>query len=148
MTLLRYFVLICWQIMGAGYKIFTHLKITSYRHPHLINTLANITDMSPLFMGKCCHAIVWPKSKFLISNGYDSESMHIWPWIGKAKMRLRSGSFLTNCKQTAENMNKFSKTKRNYCLSNTFWLYQFRVKYASFKSYSHLKSEILIWVTL
>ena len=36
----------------------------------------------------------WPKSKFVISNGSSSELVHISPQVGKAKMCLRSGSFL------------------------------------------------------
>ena len=28
----------------------------------------------------------WPKSKFAISNGYNSENMHFRPHVGKAKM--------------------------------------------------------------
>ena len=28
----------------------------------------------------------WPKSKFAISNGYNSEDTHFWPHVGKAKM--------------------------------------------------------------
>ena len=31
----------------------------------------------------------WPKSKFEISFGYISETMHFWPIVGKAKMRFR-----------------------------------------------------------
>ena len=30
----------------------------------------------------------WPKSKFEICFGYNSECMHFWPYIGKAKMCL------------------------------------------------------------
>ena len=35
----------------------------------------------------------WPKSKFLILNGCNSETKHFWPCFVKAKMRLRGGSF-------------------------------------------------------
>ena len=35
----------------------------------------------------------WPKSKVATSNGCNSKSMHFWPYVGKAKMGLRSGSF-------------------------------------------------------
>ena len=34
--------------------------------------------------------------KFLISNGCNSETNHLWPYVGKAKMRLRGGSFFFN----------------------------------------------------
>ena len=48
----------------------------------------------------------WPKSKLPFSKGYYSETKHFWPHVGKAKMRLRGGSFfLENCKQTAEKSN-------------------------------------------
>ena len=45
----------------------------------------------------------WPKSKLPFSKGFNSETKLFWPHVGKAKMRLRGGSFfLKNCKQTAE----------------------------------------------
>ena len=47
--------------------------------------------------------------KVEISNGCNFLTVHIWPYVGKAKMGLRGGRFLKNCKQTAENRNKFSK---------------------------------------
>ena len=37
---------------------------------------------------------------------------------------------------------------KNYRFSNTFWLYHYWVRNAHRQSYTHLKSEILIWVTL
>ena len=30
----------------------------------------------------------WPKSKFANSNGYNSENIHFWPHVGKAKVGL------------------------------------------------------------
>ena len=39
-------------------------------------------------------------------------------------------------------------TPKNYRFSNTFWLYQHGVRNEHRQSYSHLKLEILIWVTL
>ena len=30
----------------------------------------------------------WPKSKFAILNGYNSENMHFWPQVGEAKVPL------------------------------------------------------------
>ena len=30
----------------------------------------------------------WPKSKFEICFGYNSENMSVWPYVGKAKMCL------------------------------------------------------------
>ena len=38
--------------------------------------------------------------------------------------------------------------KINVGAQNTFWLYQHGVRNAYFQSYSHLKQQILIWVTL
>ena len=38
--------------------------------------------------------------------------------------------------------------EKNYRLSNQFWLYQHGVRNASFQRQSHLKYQILIWVTL
>ena len=35
----------------------------------------------------------WPKSKLPFSKSYNSEYKHFWPYVGKAKMRLRGGSF-------------------------------------------------------
>ena len=40
------------------------------------------------------------------------------------------------------------KLIKNYRLSNTFWLYQHRVKYAPFLCYSHLKLQNFKWNTL
>ena len=39
------------------------------------------------------HYTGWPKSKSVISNGCASKAMHFWPYVGKAKMCLRGGSF-------------------------------------------------------
>ena len=38
--------------------------------------------------------------------------------------------------------------KKPHCLSNTFWLYQYRVNYAPFQCYSHLLLMIFNWNTL
>ena len=35
----------------------------------------------------------WPKSIFEMSFGYNSETMHFWPHVGKAKMCLRGVQF-------------------------------------------------------
>ena len=45
-------------------------------------------------------------------------------------------------------LKKLFFTIKNYRFSNTFWLYQYGVRNAHRQSYTHLKSEILIWVTL
>ena len=37
----------------------------------------------------------WPKSKFPFSKTHNSESIHIWPQVGKAKIGLRGGSFFS-----------------------------------------------------
>ena len=75
--------------------------------------------------------------------------MHFWPNVGKAKMCLRgvAGS-LKNVNKQLKNVNKFSKIEKICHLSNTFWLYQYRVKYAPFQSYSHLKFPFFNWNTL
>ena len=53
----------------------------------------------------------WPKSKFLISNGYNSETKHFRPHVGKAKMRLRGGSFFRFSKKfSAVCLQFFKKT--------------------------------------
>ena len=49
-----------------------------------------------LFVEKAIHVAIgtgcsdWKLSKV---NGYSAEKVHIWPIVGKAKMRLRAGSF-------------------------------------------------------
>ena len=35
----------------------------------------------------------WPNSKLPLSKADNSETKHFWPHVGKAKMRLRGGSF-------------------------------------------------------
>ena len=35
----------------------------------------------------------WPISKLPFYKAYNSETKHFWPHVGKAKMRLRGGSF-------------------------------------------------------
>ena len=37
------------------------------------------------------------------ANSVIIESVHFWPYVGKAKLRLRGDKFLENCKQTAVN---------------------------------------------
>ena len=59
------------------------------------------------------------------------------PMLVKPKCVWEAVVVLKNCKQTAENVNKFLKIQKIYRLSNTFWLYQHRVKYAPFLSYIH-----------
>ena len=91
----------------------------------------------------------WPKSKFTFSICSISETKHFWPHVGKAKMCLRGGGFF----QFSKICLHFSAVclqffKKNCHISNTFWLYQHGVRNAHRQSYSHLKSEILIWVTL
>ena len=85
---------------------------------------------------------------------------HFWPYVSKAKMRLRGAPLKKNFGLAVvfsifENLFTFFsclftilKKKKNYRLSNTFWLNQHGVLNAFFQSYSHLKSETLIWVTL
>ena len=36
----------------------------------------------------------WPKSKFEMSFGYNSETMPFWPHVGKAKLRLGGVHYL------------------------------------------------------
>ena len=65
------------------------------------------------------------------------------------KMRLRGGwFFLKIVNKQLKNVNKLLKIEKNCHLSNAFWLYQHRIRNAYFQSYSHLKSKILVWVTL
>ena len=64
-------------------------------------------------------------------------------------MRLRTVSFFWKIvNKQLKNVNKFLKIEKNWQLSNTFWLYQHRVRKAYFQSNSHKKFQILIWVTL
>ena len=61
--------------------------------------------------------------------------------VGKAKMQ--------NCKQKAGKCKKNLKNeKKNDRLSNAFWLYQYRVKYAPFLSCSLLLLQFFKWNTL
>ena len=54
--------------------------------------------------------------------------------------------FSAVCSQFSAVCLQFSKL--NWHLPNTFWLYQYRVRYAYLLSYSQNKFQILIWVTL
>ena len=87
--------------------------------------------------------IVW---NFANSNGCRTITVHIWPYVGKAKMCFIGGRFFGKFKQTAEKCKQiFKNWKKNYCFSNTFYLYQHRVKYALFLCNSNLKSWNLKW---
>ena len=54
-------------------------------------------------------------------------------------------SFKNFCKQTANNVNKFSKI---VLFSNAFWLYQHGVRSAPFQSYSHFFRQKMVLVNL
>ena len=69
----------------------------------------------------------WPKSKFANSNGYNSENMHLWPHVDKAKMCL-GGLHLFSFFSCL-----FRILKMNGGFQNTFWLYQHGVKNAYFQ---------------
>ena len=57
----------------------------------------------------------WPKSKFEMSFGYNSETMHFWPYVGKAKMRLRSVQFFWQIvNKQLKIVNKQLKIKKNW----------------------------------
>ena len=51
----------------------------------------------------------WPRPFFGERNGYNSETVHFWPHVGKAKMRLTTTQFFNVFvnKQTAENLHRF-----------------------------------------
>ena len=52
-------------------------------------------------------------SKFLISNSYNSESMLFWPYVVKAKMNLRGGSFFRKIfNKQLKNVNKYLKIEK------------------------------------
>ena len=73
----------------------------------------------------------WPKSKFEMSFGYLSETMHFWPHVGKAKMHLRGVQFFgfsADCLQFSAVCLQFFK--KNVRLLKAFWLYQHGVKNA------------------
>ena len=70
----------------------------------------------------------WPKLKFPFSSGCNSETMHVSPYIGKAEMRLRGGSFFENLFTFFSSLFTIFPNKKDFHLSNTFWLYQCRVR--------------------
>jgi len=51
--------------------------------------------------------------KIDVMNGCISEGINIWTHVGKAKMCLRNGSFLKNCKQTAEKCKQILGNQKN-----------------------------------
>ena len=83
----------------------------------------------------------WPTSKFEMSFGCNSETVHFWPYVCKAKMRLRGVQFFWKI------VNKQLRIKEIVRLSNAFWLYQYGVWSAYSQSYGPYKRAILIWVT-
>ena len=79
----------------------------------------------------------------MLVNGCTTETVHIWPLVGKAKMRLRNGTLFQFSKNFFT-IFTFLLTifQKIYRLSNTFWLYQHRVKNAPIQFYSHLLMTI------
>ena len=75
------------------------------------------------------------------------DSMLVKP---KNKVFERQAVFLKNCKQTAENVDKFSEIEKKPTASQTHFAFtNIGSKMHSFRDTAgHLKSEILIWVTL
>ena len=78
-------------------------------------------------------------------KGCSSESVHVWPHVGKTKTSV---VFIKNCKQTAEKCRHFLKIEKTYRLINTFWLYKHGVKYAPILSYSLLLLQFFKQITL
>jgi len=74
----------------------------------------------------------WPKSKFEICIGYNSENVRFWPYVGKAKMCLGSVSLFSvfSCLFLQFSAVCLQYSKLNWHLPNTFWLYQYRVRNA------------------
>ena len=81
--------------------------------------------------------------------GCRPEMVHFWPYVGKAKMRLKVDRwFWKIVNKELKIVNKFSKLEKIYHLSNAFWLYQQKVKSAPFQFYYHLLLTILYQNTL
>ena len=71
------------------------------------------------------------KSKILISNGYNSEISTSDPMLVKPKCVWEAEISFERWKKQLKNVNKFSKIeKKNFCLSNAFWLYKHKIRKA------------------
>ena len=91
---------------------------------------------------------VWGRN-VLGRNDFWGEMSYNRPHIGKAKMSLGGGSFF----QFSKICLHFSAVclqffKKNYCLSNAFWIYQRRVKFAQCQCCSHFFLTYFKWNTL
>ena len=76
----------------------------------------------------------WPKSKFANLNGYNSENMHFWPHVGKAKMCFGGlHLFFKIVNKQLKTENKCRPPKHILALPT-----QHGVRNAYFQSYSHL----------
>ena len=86
---------------------------------------------------KSTGCFIWKITKV---KGCSLETVHIWPYVGKAKMRLRDSRLFQLSKICVHLFSCLFTffLQINYRLSNTFWLYQHRVKYAPFLSHSLL----------
>ena len=72
-------------------------------------------------------------------KGCGSETMHFWPHVVKTKRHLIGGRFFPIFRNLFTFFScLFAICQINYHISNAFWLYQQRVKYALFLSYSLL----------
>ena len=71
---------------------------------------------------------VWKLSKV---NDCRTETVHFWPYVGKAKMHLRDSRFFSIFKNLFIIFScLFLMLQKFYCLSNTWWPYQHRIKKA------------------
>ena len=100
--LLDTFIGFCLQIFFMAWQVEKYLRkvwwwVTNYSYVHFIKwTKLLFHDNWKEFKWNVSETTGWPKSKSVISNGYPSKIMHFWPYVGKAKMRLRGSSFFFN----------------------------------------------------
>ena len=87
--------------MNESKNQFQVWKVLWYQKLPLV---CDITEYFDYLVSDQKYATGWPKSKFEVCFGYNSENMHFWPYVGKAKMCLGGESLVwKNCKQTPEN---------------------------------------------
>ena len=97
----------------------------SYYYPTYYHCVLKLSVIFTRFNTGC---FFW---KVKISNGCSSVMVHIWPNVGKNKMCLRGGRFFSIFENLFTFLSCLFTIFQNIChLSNLFWLYQHRVKYA------------------
>ena len=96
-------------------------------HYHLLSTGCSIRKIAKVKRPQLRNVDFWPYVctgcsdwKLSNSNGYSTKSEQFRIYVGKAKKRLRGGSFQKTVNKQLKNVNTFLKVERNLSLSNGF----------------------------